>query len=241
MAEQSPPQRSAALSHGTANKPPPACTPYRMNMHQRLHRTRVRPRQAWHACTRPGPWASAVALLALLLTAASARAEDRPAAVGYYAEAGMGATAFLGTTAPHAAVGPVLDLRLGRDLRSWFSLGLRLAASTHEATVPPPPEDEYFQLYGAAADVRLGFRLDRVGAFIEAHVGASAVSSNILAKVGILDPDERFSLTYGAGAGTEYQMENRHYAVGLAGHWMALPQFDGAQGISARLYLRYTY
>lgn len=214
-------------------------------MHERLHRTWVRPRQARHAWrqvwTRSGTPAGAVALLALLLMSGTARAQDRPASVGYYAEAGMGATAFLGEAAPYAATGPVLDLRLGRDLRSWFSVGVRLAASTHEATVPPPPEGEYFQLYGAALDTRLGFRLDRIGAFIEAHVGASAMSSNILAKVGILDADERFSLVYGAGAGTEYQMENRHYAVGLAGHWMALPQFDGAQGISARLYLRYTY
>lgn len=185
-----------------------------------------------------------ITLLTLLLAAGSAAAdsaERRPASVGTYAEAGMGATAFLGSAAGYSAVGPVLDLRVGRDLASWFSLGVRLAASTHEATVPPPPEGEYYQLYSAAADMRLGFRTGRMGGFIEGHVGGSMMSSNILAKVAILEPGEQLSLVYGGGAGAEYQMENRHYAFGLAGHWMMMPQFASTQGISARLYLRYTY
>ena len=42
--------------------------------------------------------------------------------------------------------GPGLDVRLGRDLFSWLSLGISLAASSHEATVPAPPEGEWFQL-----------------------------------------------------------------------------------------------
>lgn len=164
-----------------------------------------------------------------------------PASVGYYAEAGMGAAAFLGTAATYSAVGPGLDLRLGRDLTPWLSLGIQMAASTHRATVPPPPEGEYFQLYTAAADVRLGFRFGRLGVFADGRFGGGMMPSNILAKVDILEPGERFSLVYGGGAGVEYQTENRHYAVGLAGQWMSLAQFASIQGIATRLYLRYTY
>ena len=184
-------------------------------------------------------------LLPLLATVPAAAEPSHPSAppasVGYYAEAGMGATAFLGEAAPYAAVGPGLELGLGRDLTSWFSLGIQMAASTHGATVPPPPEGEYFQLYSAAADARLGFRFGRVGVFVDGRFGGSMMSSNILAKVDILEAGERFSLVYGGGAGVEYQTENRHYAVGLTGHWMSLPQFAGIQGIATRLYLRYTY
>jgi hypothetical protein len=165
----------------------------------------------------------------------------RPASEGYYTEAGMGAAAFLGDAAPYSAIGPNLELRVGYDVLSWLSAGLHLGASTHEATVPPPPEGEYYQLYTAAADLRLGWRLDRVALFADGGVGLGAVSSNVLARVGILDPGESVSLTFRAGAGVEYQLQNRHYAVGLAGQWLSMPGFDGTQGVATRLYLRYTY
>lgn len=176
-----------------------------------------------------------------LATAAPSVAGARPASRGIVAEAGIGAAGFIGPDASFAAIGPTLDLRLGYDLTSWFSLGLHTGASTHEATVPPPPEGEYFQLYVGQAEGRLGFRLDRLAFFADGGAGASYISSNILAKVDVLDPGERFSVTFSAGGGIEYQILNRHYAFGLAGQWWLMPQFDQLQGFSSRLYLRYTY
>jgi hypothetical protein len=44
-----------------------------------------------------------------------------------------------------------------------------------------------------------------------------------------------------AGGGLEYQLENRHYAVGAAVDAFVIPQFDAMKAIDTRVYLRYTY
>lgn len=187
-------------------------------------------------------------VIAALLAATVATADARPASQGWYAEGGLGAVAFLPKTSKDAAVGPSLGFRIGRDLFSFLSLGIQLGASSHEATVPAPPEGEWFQLYRAAADARIGGRIDRIALFIEGGAGAAMISSNILGKMGveITEPDEEFTLIIQAGAGLEYQLENRHYALGLAADWFMMPQFKPPSGapasaIDTRLYLRYTY
>ena len=166
---------------------------------------------------------------------------ERIAAKGFYAEAGIGGVGFIGKARPHSAIGPSFALRLGYDLFSWFSFGIHLAASSHEATVPPPPDEEWYQLYRGFADGRLGGRAGRIAFFVEGGAGAAYISSNVLQKVGLLDPGQPFSIAFTAGGGVEYQLENRHYAFGLAGDWWLLPQFGPTQGVEARFYLRYTY
>jgi opacity protein-like surface antigen len=179
-----------------------------------------------------------VASVALAL---SGTAAARPASQGWYAEGGLGAVAFLPKASDDAKLGPALDVRIGRDLFSWLGVGIHLAASSHEATVPPPPEGEWFQLYRGGADARIGGRLDRLAFFIEGGAGVAMISSNVLGKVGVTDPGERFSIAFTAGAGLEYQLENRHYAVGLAADGFLLPQFDAIRAVDTRLFLRYTY
>lgn len=168
-------------------------------------------------------------------------AEARPASTGWFAEGGLGVVDFLPSHSKDAAPGPALDMRIGRDLFSWFSIGISLAASSHEATVPPPPDGEWFQLYRGGGDARLGGRIDRIALFIEGGLGLSMISSNVLGKVMVTEPGEHFSLTIQGGAGFEYQLENRHYAFGLAGDAFLMPQFDAMRAIDVRLYLRYTY
>ena len=85
-------------------------------------------------------------LVPCALIAVSTPASARPASTGWYAEGGAGATAFLLGASNDAAIGPGLTLRVGRDLASVFSVGIWLATSSHEATVPAPPEGEWFQL-----------------------------------------------------------------------------------------------
>jgi hypothetical protein len=181
------------------------------------------------------------ALAAAVIAAVPSVAAARPSSTGFYSEAGLGATAMIGRTADDSAIGPALDLRLGYDLWSWLSVGVHVEASSHEATVPPPPEGEYYQLYRAFADGRLGFRLDAIALFVEGGAGAAYISSNVLQSAGILEPAERFTLAFTGGGGMEYQLQNRHYAFGLAGAWWVMPAFDAMQGIDARFYLRYTY
>lgn len=179
--------------------------------------------------------------LGVLVLAGAATAEARPAAKGYFAEAGLGATAYVGSASSYSSVGPTLVLRLGRDLFSWLSVGAYLGASVHEATVPPPPEGEYYQLYRGGGDARLGGRFDRLAIFVEGGAGVAMISTNVLGKVMITEPGERFSLSFHGGAGGEYQVENRHYAFGVAVDGWLLTQFDAATAVEGRVYMRYTY
>jgi hypothetical protein len=176
-----------------------------------------------------------------MLAAICGTAAARPAATGWFAEGGLGAVAFLPKASHDADVGPALDIRIGRDLFAWLSVGISLAASSHQATVPPPPEGEWFQIYRGGGDVRIGGRLDRLAGFVEGGAGIAMISSNILGKVMITDPGEKFSIAFHAGAGIEYQLENRHYAAGLAADGFLLPQFAAIRAIDTRLFLRYTY
>jgi hypothetical protein len=182
-----------------------------------------------------------LAVVAGMLAALTEAGHARPASTGWFAEGGLGAVAFLPKASRDARVGPALDLRIGRDLFSWLAVGINLAASSHEATVPPPPEGEWFQLYRGGGDARLGARFDRFAAFVEGSVGVAMISSNVLGRVMITDPGEQFSIAFAAGAGIEYQLENRHYAVGLAGDGFLMPQFDAIRALDVRLHLRYTY
>ena len=171
----------------------------------------------------------------------AAPAAARPASSGWYAEGSLGAVMFLPSAADDAAIGPAFHLRFGRDLASWLSIGIDLAASSHEATVPPPPEGEWFQLYRGTGDVRIGGRLERLAFFVEGGAGLAMISSNILDKVAITEPGESFTIAFQAGGGLEYQLENRHYAFGFGADAFLLPQFGALRAIDARIYLRYTY
>lgn len=187
---------------------------------------------------------SIAAMLGLALVGVHARAaaaDGRVVASGWYAEGGAGAVAYLPSASQYAAVGPALELRFGRDLFSWLSVGLEVAASSHEATTPPPPTGEWFQVYRGGADVRLGGLIGRVALFVEGGVGVAIISSNVLQKVGITGVDEYASLAITGGGGLEYQLENRHYAIGLGVDAVVMPQFDGLKAVDSHLYLRYTY
>lgn len=182
----------------------------------------------------------AAASLALAAIAAPA-AHARPASTGFFSEAGAGAAGFIGAAASDSKIGPTMALRIGYEPFSWFAFGLHLEGQSHEATVPPPPTGEWFQLYRAEADGRLTARVGAFAMFAEGGAGVGYISSNVLQKVGILDPGEHFTLSMDAGGGAEYQLQNRHYAFGLGANWWILPQFNSVQGAEARLYLRYTY
>jgi hypothetical protein len=176
---------------------------------------------------------------AATLAASGGTANARPASTGFFAEGGLGALAFIPKR--NAALGPSMELRLGRDLFSWLSLGVVVAGSSHEATVPPPPQDEWFQLYRGAAELRIGGLVGRVRLFVEGGLGVAVMSSNVLEKVMIVEPGEWYSVMLHAGGGLEYQLENRHYALGIAADGAIIPGFDNIKTVSGRVFLRYTY
>lgn len=189
----------------------------------------------------PRSLCAALAIATGLVALPASPASARPASSGFFTEAGIGGTGFVGRKDRHTVPGPSLELRIGYDLLSWFSVGARLSGASHEADVPPPPEGEYFQVYTAHGEGRLGFRVGAVGLFAEGGAGVSMISSNILEKVNATDPGERFTLSFGGGGGIEYQLVNRHHAFGMAGSFTMYPEFSRMKVVSGRLYFRYTY
>ena len=180
-------------------------------------------------------------VVAVALVAEPGRAHAEPKyAHGYYAEAGLGTGFFLGDAGKYIAPGPSFALRSGYDVFSWFSLGGRLSGGFHEGDVPPPPDEEYFQLLEAAAEARLTLRIRRVALFAAGSLGFGYVTTNLLDRVGVTTPDSYLSPAFGVGGGIDYHTQNRHFSFGLTGDYAVFSNFDGAQGVSVRLYLRYT-
>jgi opacity protein-like surface antigen len=184
--------------------------------------------------------ALAVALAVTAALAATPAHAKKPAyAHGYYAEAAGGATVFL-VGGEYIAPGPALQLRTGYEPMRWLGLGVRLGLSTHEAQVPPPPEQEYFQFWDGAATARLQVRFWSVGLFAEGGLGVSYVNTNVLDKVGLTEPDGHASFLVTAGGGLDYHTQNRHFSVGLGADWTSYASFDAASAVTMRVYLRYT-
>ncbi len=183
--------------------------------------------------------ATAIAIAALL-TSATADA-GRPRAVGLYSEIGIGGARPIGSASRYSALGSNFDLRAGAPIFSWLTLGGRFSTSSHLATVPAPPSGEYYQLYNLASDLRVAVQLGPIGIFAEGGLGAAVISTNVLSKVDILDPGERFAGFLSAGGGLQYQTQNRHLAFGIGSLWTVYANFDAMQTISTRLYLRYTH
>src|SRR5262245_16361571 len=147
------------------------------------------PRSSSPPAPRMHPRSNPLALVPLLLVASLPdSAEAQHYASGIYAEMELGATSFIGDAGDYVAPGPVFGLRGGYDLFSWLSVGGILTASTHEATVPPPPEQEFFQIYLLGADGRLSARLGKIALFGEGALGFAAVSTNVLDKVAVPEP-----------------------------------------------------
>lgn len=161
-------------------------------------------------------------------------------AKGVYSEADLGATLFLGSAGKSAAPGPSLGARIGYQPASWIGLGVLLSASVHEATVPPPPEDEFFQLYHMGMDLRFRVRAGRIGLFAEGSGGVAVISTNVLDSVGLTSSTRHLSPYLLAGGGVEYHTQNPRFGLGLAGDWAMYTDFSAMQTVSIRFYLRYT-
>jgi hypothetical protein len=172
--------------------------------------------------------------VSLLLAAAPARAG------GLYSEADVGARIFLGSAADDAAPGPAIGARLGYQPARWVGLGVLASASIHEATVPPPPEGEYFQLYHVGMDLRFRLRLGRVGLFAEASGGVAAISTNVLDAVEITRPTRHLSPYVLGGAGLEYHTRNPRFGLGVAADLAVHTDFAMTKTLGVRVYLRYT-
>ncbi len=186
-------------------------------------------------------WLRIIPALTITTLGGSALADSRPVSIGPYAQADMGAQQMVAKAARLSNTSPSFALHVGTDLFSWLSVGGRLDLASHEIILDGPPQGEFTQFYGGAGEARLSLSISRIAIYAEGSLGYSMVSTNLLETVNVLEPGERFSPTIGAGGGLEYQLQNRHYSLGVGGHWTAYPEFARISIVSAAAHLRYTY
>lgn len=155
-------------------------------------------------------------------------------------QADLGATFFLGSAGENAAPGPAFGARIGWSPRGWLDLSLQVRGSTHSATVPPPPDSEFFQIYQGGAGVRFAARIGRIGLVAEGGGGIAFISTNVLDAVGITSPIKHWGPYITGGGGLEYHTDNPRFALGVGGDFGLFPDFDFMQAVSVHVYLRYT-
>lgn len=177
-----------------------------------------------------------VATVAMLATtAATAQAQ------GIFAEAGLGAQAFLGDGANYAAPGPSFGVRAGYAPTEWLAIGLYVSGSMHATTTPPPPEREFFQMYQLGSDVRLTLPIGKVGFFAEGTGGIAFINTNVLDQVGITLPYRHSGPFILVGGGIEYHTDNPRFAFGLAADYGMYPLFPSLFSIDMRFSVRYAW
>ena len=199
--------------------------------------------------SRPFAPVSITALVFTLTIAASVARAELPEpkmkslrfAHGIFTEGHVGATTFLGNTGKVTRPGPVFALRMGYDLFSWLSLYAHGQGSFHEATPPPPPENQHFQSYLAGAGMRIQLSIGRLGIFGHGTTGILFFSSNILDRTGITTPQTRSTFAFGGGGGLDWHTWNRHFSFGLAGDYILGPGLANTSAITTTLYLRYSH
>jgi hypothetical protein len=158
----------------------------------------------------------------------------------FFSEADLGAAIFLGEARHSVQPGPAFGARVGWGPAHWLHFGVLAAGSTHEATVPPPPAGELFQIYQGGLTVRVQGRIGRVGLFVEGAGGLSWITTNVLDQVGLTSADRHWGAFFQGGGGFQYHTQNPRFGLGLAGDYVMYPSFDSMQALSVRVYLRYT-
>ena len=65
------------------------------------------------------------------------------------------------------------------------------------------------------------------------------ISTNVLDKVMVTEPDSHFGVAMSGGGGLAYHLQNRHFSLGLGGDYTMYPGFDASQAVTIRAFVRY--
>lgn len=168
---------------------------------------------------------------------------------GGFLEAHFGARWFVGSAGSLGSVagaGPLLRVGGGYQFTRWFMAQFVFQASLHGTDAPRPPAAEIFEIYDALLSVRIQANLSaRAALFLDAEVGLSWTTADVLRTYGLRDAD-RAGLSAGGQVGFDWHMRNRHNSMGIAGGAHVYPNLVGAQGgvalgIHTTAYMRYVF
>ena len=131
----------------------------------------------------------------------------------------VGALWFLGKFGKTAPAGPWMHTQLGYELFKWLMVfGEGELAFTDTSGTQDPPKTRAFPIYGFGGGARLTVRFtDRFGVYLQGSLGLmkADIRKNALDIIGF-GKAESLGLYLGGRLGLEWQMIDRHFALGIA-------------------------
>ncbi|MET0343458.1 MAG: hypothetical protein ABW252_20775 [Polyangiales bacterium] len=165
-------------------------------------------------------------------------------AAGWFAEAQLGARAFVGDVRAVSRAGPRFAIDVGHQPTRWLALLIELDASMHNTRGPTPPANSSYELLGAALGVRLTAPLGAQAAlWATGLAGVAWTSADVLRARGFRDADN-VRPAYGGDLGFDWHVHARHHALGVISGARAYPSLarDGyALGLHGAVHLRYVF
>lgn len=163
---------------------------------------------------------------------------------GFFLEAQLGATGFLGDLGKVSKPGPRLAFNLGYEITSWLSVLIQAEASFHDTKNRPPPSHTMYEMLGASAGARFSVPFNaRAALWLDGLFGMVWTGGDVLHALGFRDTVAP-SMAYGGELGFDWHVLARHHSFGLLGGARMLPDLvrtGYSLGIYGSAYLRYVF
>jgi hypothetical protein len=164
---------------------------------------------------------------------------------GLSVEASLGALGFASKLHNLSPAASRFRLQVGYDVLRWLMVFASSELAFTSTRYQPPARAFTILALGAGlrATVPLG---ERLGAYLQADLGTTEVTSNVLHSYGYFGA-ETFGPYFGAQAGLEWYALDPHYALAVAGGARRLPGFSRSIGSDSGLAwlgsvaIRYTF
>ena len=163
---------------------------------------------------------------------------------GFFVEAQLGATGFLGDLGKVSKPGPRLAVTFGYELADWFSLILQADASFMDTKNRPPPSHTVYEMLGATGGARFSVPFNaRAALWLDGLIGMVWTGGDVLHALGFRDTVVP-SLAYGGELGFDWHVLARHHSFGLLAGGRMLPGLvrnSYSLALYGSVYLRYVF
>jgi hypothetical protein len=173
-----------------------------------------------------------IALLALLLTALPAGAEEekcppvKPEVLrGPVVRAALGSAVWVGEVGEQSRPGFGITIGAGYEFFSWLALEVSWSSGTHDTDQPAPPAPGSFSTHAVHGGLRLGVPVGSFDIFLRGGAGWMWSRPNILVRIEKFDGQAR--LGWMGGAGFTWHTPRRHVWIGLEGSVLGAVDFPG--------------
>lgn len=163
---------------------------------------------------------------------------------GFFVEAQLGASTFVGDARSVSHPGPRLGIAFGYELTRWFALLLAVDGSMHQTRNRPPPAHTSYELVQGTLGARFSIPFSaQLALWLQGQAGVAWSSGDVLRALGFRDAFKP-GLAYGGELGFDYHLHARHHSLGLLAGARMLPSLakdDLTLALYGSAYLRYVF